>query len=87
MTKLSKRNRRRMHQGGMGDGFRVVRHVPHRVQRGLPQAPSLSPEARFRYPLDPLIAVLAFGGLAWLAASIVTAIRLLKAQRASGAQT
>jgi hypothetical protein len=25
-----------------------------------------SPEARFRYPLDPLIAVLAFGGLTWL---------------------
>ena len=48
MTKHSKRNRRRMHQGGMGGGFRVVRRVPHRVQRGLPQAPSLSPEAQFR---------------------------------------
>jgi putative transposase len=48
MTKLSKRNRRRMHHGGMGGGFRVVRHVPRRVQRGLPQAPTLSPQARFR---------------------------------------
>ncbi len=32
----------------MGGGFRVVRRVPLRVQRGLPHAPTLSPEARFR---------------------------------------
>ncbi len=48
MAKHSKRNRRRMHQGGMGGGFTVVRRVPLRLQRGLPQPPTLSPEARFR---------------------------------------
>ncbi len=48
MTKHSKRNRRRMHQGGMGGGFTVVRRVPVRVQRGLPQAPTLSAEAHYR---------------------------------------
>jgi len=44
MRKHNKRNRRRMHQGGFGDGLTVVGRVP----RGLPQAPSLSPEAHFR---------------------------------------
>ena len=48
MTKHSKRNRRRMQQTGMGGGFTVVRRVPIRVQRHLPQAPTLGPEARFR---------------------------------------
>ena len=33
----------------------------------LANAALAGPEARFRYPLDPLIAVLAFGGLVWLA--------------------
>ncbi|MBA2469889.1 MAG: transposase [Chloroflexia bacterium] len=48
MAKQSKRNRRRMHQTGMGGGFTVVRRVPIRVQRGLPNAPTLSIEATFR---------------------------------------
>jgi len=48
MAKHSKRNRRRMQQSGMGGGFTVVRRVPVRVEQRLPQAPSLSPEARFR---------------------------------------
>jgi len=48
MAKQSKRNRRRMHQAGMGGGFSVVPRVPLRVQQGLPHAPTLSPEARFR---------------------------------------
>lgn len=48
MAKHSKRNRRRMRQAGMGGGFAVARRVPPRLQRGLPQAPSLSAEARFR---------------------------------------
>ena len=48
MTKQSKRNRRRMHQGGMGGGFTVVRRVPVRVRRNLPQAPTLSAEAHYR---------------------------------------
>ncbi len=48
MVKHSKRNRRRMHQAGMGGGFTVVRRVPVRVQRNLPQAPTLSLEATFR---------------------------------------
>jgi len=37
-----------MHQAGLGGGFSVVRRVPVRLQRDLPQAPTLSPEARFR---------------------------------------
>ncbi len=45
MAKQSKRNRRRMHQAGMGGGFTVVRRVPIRVQRNLPNAPTLSLEA------------------------------------------
>ncbi len=48
MVKHSKRNRRRMQQTGMGGGFTVDRRVPRRIQRTLPQAPTLSPEARFR---------------------------------------
>ena len=48
MAKHSKRNRRRMHQAGMGGGVTVVRRVPIRVQRSLPQAPTLSIEATFR---------------------------------------
>ena len=32
----------------------------------LANAALAGPEARFRYPIDPLIAVLAFGGLAWI---------------------
>ena len=45
MAKHSKRNRRRMHQTGMGGGFRVIRRVPVRVQRNLPNAPTLSLDA------------------------------------------
>ncbi len=45
MTKQSKRNRRRIHQGGFGGGFTVVRRVPIRVQRNLPHAPTLSADA------------------------------------------
>ncbi len=48
MAKHSKRNRRRMHQSGMGGGFGVVPHVPVRLQRGLPDPPQLSAAARFR---------------------------------------
>ena len=48
MVKHSKRNRRRMHQAGMGGGFTVVRRVPVRVQQNLPQAPILSAEAHYR---------------------------------------
>ena len=46
-----------------------------------------SPEARFRYPIDPLIAVLAFGGLAWLVPTSLNALMALKAERAGGAKT
>ena len=45
MAKQSKRNRRRMRQGGFGGGFSVVRRVPIRVQRNLPHAPTLSADA------------------------------------------
>jgi transposase InsO family protein len=48
MSKHSKRNRRRMQQSGLGGGLRVVRVVPRSVQRRLPDAPSLSAEAKFR---------------------------------------
>lgn len=48
MAKHSKRNRRRMGQAGFGGGFAVVRAVPIAVQRGLPQAPTLSAEAHYR---------------------------------------
>ncbi len=48
MAKHSKRNRRRMQQGGMGGGFTVVRRVPIAVQRALPHAPTLSVEAHYR---------------------------------------
>ncbi len=42
----------------------------------LANAALAGPEARFRYPLDPLIAVLAFGGLTWLSVRVWTALRL-----------
>ena len=48
MSKHSKRNRRRMHQAGMGGSFAVVRRVPARLQRHLPDAPTLSAEAHYR---------------------------------------
>lgn len=48
MSKQSKRNRRRLHQSGLGSGVRVVRVVPPTLQRQVPDAPSLSDEARFR---------------------------------------
>ena len=48
MAKHSKRNRRRLRQAGMGGGFTVVRQVPARLQRHLPQAPTLSAEAHYR---------------------------------------
>ncbi len=48
MAKHSKRNRRRLHQGGFGGGLTVVRRVPLRIQRGLPQASTLSAEAHYR---------------------------------------
>ncbi len=51
MAKHSKRNRRRMHQTGMGGGFTVVRRVPIRVQRNLPHAPTLSADAYERLRL------------------------------------
>lgn len=51
MAKHSKRNRRRLHQSGMGGGFTVVRRVPLRVQRGRPQAPTLSAAAYERLRL------------------------------------
>jgi hypothetical protein len=38
------------------------------------------PEARFRYPLDPLIAVLALGGLVWL---VQRAVELVRQRRAA----
>jgi hypothetical protein len=41
----------------------------------LADAALAGPEARFRYPVDPLIAVLAFGGLSWLASMAVTRVR------------
>jgi len=41
----------------------------------LANAALAGPEARFRYPLDPLIAVLAFGGLAWLVRVAWTTVR------------
>ena len=48
MAKPSKRTRRRMRQAGMGGGFTVVRPVPRRLQRALPQAPALSAAAHCR---------------------------------------
>ncbi|MGH2600933.1 MAG: integrase core domain-containing protein [Dehalococcoidia bacterium] len=48
MAKHSKRNRHRMQQGGFGGGFTVSRRVPIAVQRGLPQASTLSAEAHYR---------------------------------------
>lgn len=48
MTKHSKRNRRRLHQTGLGRSQSVVRIVPRSVQRGLPSPVDLSAAARFR---------------------------------------
>jgi transposase InsO family protein len=48
MAKHSKRNRRRMHQSGLGGGLTVVRRVPIQIQRGLPDPPTLSDEAHYR---------------------------------------
>jgi Dolichyl-phosphate-mannose-protein mannosyltransferase len=45
-------------------GLLLVLAIPPML---LANAALAGPEARFRYPLDPLIAVVAFGGLAWLA--------------------
>jgi hypothetical protein len=41
----------------------------------LADAALAGPEARFRYPVDPLIAVLAFGGLAWVVSHAVQLAR------------
>ena len=41
----------------------------------LANAALAGPEARFRYPIDPLIAVLAFGGIFWAVQSIWTTAR------------
>jgi hypothetical protein len=41
----------------------------------LANAALAGPEARFRYPIDPLIAVLAYGGLAWLFRLVWSIIR------------
>jgi putative transposase len=49
MAKHSKRNRRRMQQGGFGGGFSVARRVPSSLQCRLPGTPSLSPEAEYRH--------------------------------------
>lgn len=48
MAKHSKRNRRRLHQSGLGGGLTVVPHVPVRLQQRLPDPPVLSDPARFR---------------------------------------
>lgn len=48
MAKHSNRNRRRLRQAGIGSGLSVVRRVPRSVQRGLPNAPTLSDEAHYR---------------------------------------
>lgn len=45
-------------------GLLLVLAIPPML---LANAALAGPEARFRYPLDPLIAVVAFGGLVWLA--------------------
>jgi hypothetical protein len=45
-------------------GLLLVLGIPPML---LANAALAGPEARFRYPIDPLIAVLAFGGLVWLA--------------------
>lgn len=48
MAKHSKRNRRRMHQSGLGGGLTVVRRLPVAIQRHLPAPPTLSDEAKVR---------------------------------------
>jgi putative transposase len=47
MAKHSKRDRRRMHQSGLGRRLRVVHRLPQRARR-LPHAPVLAPETEFR---------------------------------------
>ena len=47
MVKHSKRNRRRLHQSGMGGGFTIV-HRRARRPRQLPRAPKLTAELEFR---------------------------------------
>jgi putative transposase len=47
MVKHSKRNRRRLHQSGLGGGFTVVHRVP-RTARQLPRGPRLTPALEFR---------------------------------------
>ena len=48
MAKHRKRNRRRLHQSGLGGGLSVVRRVPLAIQRHLPTPPTLSDEAHYR---------------------------------------
>ena len=48
MAKHSNWNRRRLQQGGFGGGFTIVRSVPIAVQRGMPQARTVSVEAHYR---------------------------------------
>lgn len=48
MAKHSKRNRRRLHQSGLGGGLTVVPHVPVRLQQRLPEPPVLSEQAKLR---------------------------------------
>lgn len=47
MAKQSKRNRRRMHQGGFGGGFQIVHRTP-RTARRLPTAPELDTGTELR---------------------------------------
>jgi transposase InsO family protein len=48
MSKHSKRNRRRLHQSGLGRGLTVVRRLPVAIQRRLPDPPTLSDAAKVR---------------------------------------
>jgi hypothetical protein len=48
----------------------------------LANAALAGPEARFRYPIDPLIAVLAFGGLVWAVQRVWTTLRHRRAMQA-----
>lgn len=48
MAKHSKRNRRRLHQSGLGGGMQVVAVMPPRLRRGLPPPVQLSPAAQDR---------------------------------------
>ena len=53
-------------------GLLLVLAIPPML---LANAALAGPEARFRYPLDPLIAVVAFGGITWLVQRARTATR------------